>query len=339
MEFSLKILSDKVLSGEKSLEIEKISKLLLGKNLSLKDISILNRNEFIDEITSPTIFFLHDEDIDDFIINHKIFYENESKIVGGEGVVTCKEFPIIVIPIEGDIINLLTLALEVVEVNFNLTKVSIFRLFGKDKEEVLSILEENEVKNCLVYGDGVLTDIYLNDTQKDAFINEDEALISNLFGEQIYTQNNLTMPEVAVKLLNISQKALCVYDGFTGGEIVKDLTSQFENLKVFGETFNILYQNEFIKKETEERCYRDEREFVYQTAYSALQEKKAGFSLSLIGKKKDNGYKIYMAIANLKNIDVYNLKIDGNWIDSVKIVKNWALFNLIKKLREKDFEN
>jgi len=339
MEINLKILSDKVLNGEMNIEIEKISKLFLNHNISLKEIDVLNRNEKIDEISSPTFFFLHDEDIDEFITNHKIFYENESKIIDNEAVLTGKEFPVVVIPIEGDIIKLITLSIEIIKVNFNLPKVSMFRLFGKSKEEVLNLLEENEINNCLVSGENVLTDIYLSESHMAGFIDEKEVLINNLFNEQIYAQSNLSMAEVVVKLLTISQKLLCVYDGFTGGKIVSDLTNQVENLKICSETFNILYQSDFIKKELEERCYRDEKEFVYQTALTAIIEKKAGYALSIVGRKIEGGYKIYMAIANAKNVDVYNLNISGNWKDCAYFVKNWALFNLIKKLREKDFEN
>lgn len=339
MNFSLKIISEKVLNGENSMEFEKISKLFLSRGLSLEEIIVLNRNEKIDEITSPTVFLLHDEDIDDFIVNHKVFYENESKFIDNEAVITGKDFPIVVIPIEGNITKLLTSALDIIKINYNLNKVVVFKLFGKDKDEVLSLLEENEIKNCLVSGEGLLTDIYFNDFEREGFINEQEVLINNLFKDQIYSQSELSLPEVVVKLLNICQKPLYIFDGFTGGEIISNLKCQAENLKIFGEVFNISYQNDFLQKQNEERCYRDEREFVYQTAYNAVSEKKNGFSLSIIGRKIDNTYKIQMAIASLKSIDVYNLKINGNWCDCVKAVKNWALFNLVKKLREKDFEN
>ena len=332
MEISIKIISKKMLDGEGKLDLDEISRIFLCHGISIKSISV--DSDFSGGISSPTLVIMHDEQVDDFVSSHKVFYDTESKIIDSSAVLAGEEYPVLVIPVESEIKSVLNSALEEIRKRFNLPKILMFRLFGKNGEDVNSLLLENEIKNCKVYSDGFLTDIYLNSKESSGFIEESEVQINKLFQDFIYAQSNLGLVDVARKLLENSNKKIYITDCLTYGGVIKCFGSN----RVSGEVFNLLSESNFVRIDGDSKCFVDEKEFVSQMAQRNIQEKNNIIAVSLACKSSENKNEIFMAIATSKSMDIYNLMLDGNF-NVLEFVENWAIFNLIKKLREKDFEN
>ena len=333
MNLKIKILSNKVLNGESKIDICKISKLLLLFGINVDEVLMLNEKTKLDKISEATIFIMPDESIDEFVSNHKIFYETDSKIIESMAVLSGNDFPIIVLPIESDVCFLLEKVLNQVKARFNLKNVKIYRLFGKTKEEIEDILNQNSLK-VSVFGKGLLCDLFLQ--SEAGFISEEEVKINEIFKDYIYSQSKLSMKDVIQRLLILRNEKLVILDAFTGGKIAeyvldaccKDVTSQ---------TFNTYYGPDFIK--IDDKCYKDEEDLVSKISRQEIENSSNKIAVAVVGKNIDEAYKITVAIAKQKKVDIYNLSIEGSLIDAIEIGRDWTLFNLIKKLEEKDFEN
>ena len=339
MQCKIVILSDKVLKGEKHIDIFKISKILLGYGLFLSEVIIKGEDEIFDDFSSSTFLFLHDEKIDDFISRSKVFYSTKSEIINGEAVLAGEEAFISVIPIEADLTKIIKDCLEVIRIRFKLNKLSVFRLFGRTANQVEELLNKEDIKSeNFVLGDGLLCDIFLENDSSSSLISEDEVKISQLFADNIYAQSNLEMQEIISKMLLLSNLKVSVMDSFTGGEIARTLLRNNSISNIESETFSVIYENSFVKDSKQGTCYKNESEMAKQMAFLKVGSENINISLVVTGQKTENGYKVYVAIAKKKLIDIYNLAIEGSVDDAISVARDFALFNLIKKLRVKDLE-
>lgn len=339
MQLKIKILSDKVLNGEKMFDVKTISKLLLSYGLKLKEFIVLSEKEKEKDINEASIFIMPDESIDDFISSHKIFYDTQTQFINSQSVICGGEFPVVIIPLESDILKNLDLVAQNIQEKFKLKRIKIFKIFGKSADECKKLLGENFSDKYIISGENLLTDIYLKQENDSDFISDDEVNLNKIFEKEIYSDSNLSMAEIIFKLMSISNQSLYIYDGFTRGELIQNLLRKNKNDNISCEVFKVINEQTFIKKAGETNCYIDEKEMVYQLALKATESKKANISIAICGKEERDGFKIFMAISRKNIVDVYNLFLVSNLEDAVVLVKDWAMFNLIKKLREKDFEN
>ena len=338
MNCKIVILSDKVLAGDARVDIQALSKIMLGYGLNTEEIEIKKQNEKFDDFSSPTFLFLHDDLIDGFVSECKIFYSSKSEIVEGEGVLTGDDYPILVLPIEADLPVLMKKSLEKIKERFSLPNILTFRMYGQTKDQVEEKLSGISISSeYSLYSDGLSTDLYLKKDISSEFISDDEVIINKTFGENIYAQSNMSIAEVATKMLNLSNIKIAINDSFTCGSVARELL-QCGASRLSSETFSFSIDNGLVKTDTES-TFRDENEMVNKTSFILLEKKKADISIVVAGRKVGTYYHINMALGSKKSIEVYNLSIEGNQQDAITVATNSALFNLIKKLRIKDFEN
>lgn len=338
MNCKIVILSDKVLAGDARVDIQALSKIMLGYGLNTEEIVIKKQNEKFDDFSSPTFLFLHDDLIDGFVSECKIFYSSKSEIVEGEGVLTGDDYSILVLPIEADLPVLMKKSLEKIKERFSLPNILTFRMYGQTKDQVEEKLSGISISSeYSLYSDGLSTDLYLKKDISSEFISDDEVIINKTFGENIYAQSNMSIAEVATKMLNLSNIKIAINDSFTCGSVARELL-QCGASRLSSETFSFSIDNGFVKTDTES-TFRDENEMVNKTSFILLEKKKADISIVVAGRKVGAYYHINMALGSKKSIEVYNLSIEGNQQDAITVATNSALFNLIKKLRIKDFEN
>ena len=336
MNFNIVILSDRVLGGDEFLDLSSFCKLLNSYGIVVDEINLKNYTQSM-QFEKNTILFLHDEQIDDFVSINKIFYEANSEIIDQEAIVCGKDFAVAVLPIESNK-NLHINVLNKIKERFSLKEILTYRLFGKTVEQVQETLQELEMSSKpLVKGKGLLVDIYLEKQGKQGFISQEEILINERFSENIYSQNYMDMSDVINKSMQFTKSNIILKDSFTNGQIASELLSKNSSERITTETFNILKEVNYIK--VGEKCYRDEGEMVYHLSASILDLHRGDIAVVISGSKSDTGYNIFLAVGKMKAIDVYNFKVEGNREDSIVVAKNLTMFNLIKKLREKDFEN
>lgn len=338
MNCKIVVLSDKVLAGDLKIDISSISKIMLSFGVDTEEVLIKGQNEKFDDFSSPTFLFLHDDAIDDFVSTKNIFYKSKSEIVADEGVLTGDEFPILVLPIEGNLTNLIKKAMEIIKNRYNLKKVLIFRIFGIPFSVVQQKMKDlNLSGEYNLSGDGLLTDIYLKQPKESDFISEEEIIINETFGENIYAQSDMSLAEVVAKMVNLSNVKIDILDAFTYGQIAIELLKNGVE-KLSSKTYSYSIENGFIKTDNEVN-YRDENEMINKMSFLSIEKKKVHIAIVVAGRKVGAYYQINLAIGSKKSIEVYNLSIEGSFEDAISIATNSALFNLIKKLRKKDFEN
>ena len=338
MNCKIVILSDKVLAGDARVDIQTITKIMLGYGLNTNEIVIKKQNEKFDDFSSPTFLFLHDDLIDDFVSECKIFYSSKSEIVEGEGVLTGNDYPILVLPIEADLPILMKKSLEIIKQRFELPNILTFRIYGQTEDQIKEKLSGISISSeYSLYSDGLSTDLYLKKDISSEFISDDEVIINKTFGENIYAQNNMSLAEVVAKMVNLSNIKIAINDSFTCGGVASELL-KCGVTKLASETFSYSVESGFIKTD-KDLTFRDENEMVNKTSFVLLEKKKADISIVIAGRKVGAYYQINMALGSKKSIEVYNLSIEANQQDAISIATNSALFNLIKKLRIKDFEN
>lgn len=332
MKFKVIVVSKEVLLGERKFDFLSLSKQFLKYGLEVENFEI---REDIVVSDSPVFLFLPDSKIDSFLEKERSFFSTKSEIIAGQGVLRMGDSPFAILPLESDIIDLSDKILDIISKKLNLPKLAVYRLYGKGKEEVEKRLEELKIM-AKVVGEGLLTDIYINHNTE--FIGEDETKISQEYENQIYCESYMPMASVVAKLLALSDAKLSITDTFTNGEIAKELLKS--NVKsILTETCNIKREEGFIKIDGEDRCFADEQDLVYQLAFSKLTEKKCNISVVIACKNEGNFFKVFVGIGNKHSVDVYKFSLSGTVEDGVGIAKNATIFNLIKKLRIKDFEN
>lgn len=334
MEFKIEVLSNKCLLGEVGIDMMSISKFLLRYGVTLNSILFCSEETKVEEIDSPIIFVMPDEKIDDFVASHKFFYETKAEIVDLVAILGGKDFPVVIIPLESDIISVLEKVFEKIKTNFNLSDKKVYRLFGKSVEEVKKMLQEGDI-NAKVYGDGPLVDIYIQQKELNDFISDEEIKINQIFENYIYSQTFLSMREIIEKMLNLRKEKLFIMDSFTCGETAREIL--IGNCKdVTSQTFSVLDDEGFLR--VTEGLFKTEEELVEKLSLNAIKEHKGDVVVVIAGRKFNNSFKVTIAIGKKESVDIYNLRVDGSIKDAITMGKNWTLFNLIKKLKEKDFE-
>ena len=338
MKCKLVVLSDKVLTGDLKIDFTTLSKLMLGYGIETEEILIKGQNEKFDDFSSPTFLLLHDESIDDFVSKRKIFYESKSEIIDNEGVLSGEEHPILILPIEGNLNKLMKSSLEIIKNRFNLPNILSFRMYGITQEQVLEKIKEFDIdEDYFVVGNNLITDLYVSQKQDIKFISEIELKINEAFGDYIYAQSSMEIEEVVAKMINLSNIKIAISDSFAYGGVAKKLLEKGV-AKISSATYNYNIENGFIKTE-DGNMYRDENEMVNKISRSLLEVSKSDIAITISGRKVGNYYQIFLSIGSKKSIDVYNLSIEGNLEDAIEVTIYSTLFNLIKKLRIKDFEN
>jgi len=338
MKFDICVISEKFLKGESTLDFSVVISEGLSYGIEINQIKVCKNEINLKEFNTPSICFLNDEEIDEYIQKQDFFKENSSEIIENEGVLCLNKNPLLILPIEGNIINVLRVAFEKIKARCNLPNIAMFRVYGKTKRGVEEILQSNNIsQDYFIIQRGLFSDIYLNCGAKIGFICEDEVKISQIFAENIYSQSKLTIDETVAKMLMLGNQKLVISDAYTHGYIAKGLLDASQN--IISETFDIIIKNGYVENAVDDKIYKDETDMVYQMAYQKLNEKKADVSLVVCARNLGNFTRIFIGLGGKNSIDVYNLTVEGDREELVEVAKQGSMFNLIKKLRVKDFEN
>ena len=334
MTFKIFILSEKVLTGDESVNISSFCKMLQSYGIDVEEIIFKSEINTFD-LTKNSIFLIHDENIDAFVSKNKVFYETNSEIINNEAIICGNNVAFAVLPIESSFL-LYKNVLDKLKERFDMKDILVFRLFGKTSDQIKAEVLKLDLKSSIkILGNGLLCDIYLEKIGKQGFISEDEVSISQAFAENIYTQSQMDMSEVIAKTMLFSKHNLFIQDSFTEGGLASKILKNDQTNRVVSETFIAKKDVNFLQAKG--KCFRDESEMVYQMAAGSLESN--CISIVVAGKKTDKGFNIFLAIGKSRKIDIFNFNIEGTKEDAIAVAENLALFNLIKKLREKDFEN
>ena len=332
----LVVVSKQFLTGEISLDFSAISTLALKYGIFMDSITAQKDLKSLGDLKKSSIVVIGNEDMDKMIETDEFFKHNKGEIVLSEGVIFLRENPIILVPIESDIPKLLKESFDKIQSFCGLPYYSIFRLYGKRKKEIEEELKGKIQKEFFVFEKGLFCDIYINSREKEGFVSDEETVITNLFQDKIYSQSNLNIEEAVAKLLELKKKKINISDAFTNGLVAQKLLGLSK--RVLSDTFNVEEENGFIKT-PENRCYKDENDLVSQLSYRKMEEKNVEVSIVVVSKDMGDFERIFVGIYDKNKIDVYNLSLKGDKDLLFEIARQSIMFNLMKKLQEKDFEN
>ena len=336
MNIDLIVASKQCLTGEISLDFSAISMLALKYGIFMDTITVQKELKSLKDLKKASIVFMGNEDMDLMIESDEFFKHNKGEIVLDEGVIFLRDNPIILIPIESDTSKLLKESFDKVQNFCQLPYYSVFRLYGKRKKEIEEELKGKIQKDFFVFEKGLFSDIYISSREKEGFISDEETIITQIFQDKIYSQSNLNIEDSLAKILELTKRKISISDAFTNGLVAQKLL--LASKRVVSDTFNFEVENGFLKT-TDQICYKDENDLVSQMSYKKVEEKNVDLSIVIASKDMGDFVRIFVGICNKNKIDVYNLSLKGDRDLLFEIVRQSSMFNLMKKLQEKDFEN
>ncbi len=344
MEINVIVYSKSVARGEKSFDLSALFSLCNKYGVSIKNFLIKENYDF--EITEkfsqecPLIIFCEKLHMELYEINlsykfsaeREVFCENCVKLKNGMNVVF--------IPFEEDYIHYANEFLK--EIN-NSEKTSIFRLFGKSGRYVKKLLQDNNInlEKVKVVEENLLCDIIVSEPKDNLGVSEIQQKIGQLFINEIYSESNLSLKDVVVNILKMKRQKLDIIEPFTCGEISRQFACDSDviyealipisnrALTVEGQMTGFDFQNGG-------ECSVETNTFLSK---SRLSLNGADIILTLTAKEIEGGFQEIMSIADHFGVNSIKTTYRGKREDAIKFSVNWALYNLVKKLRKKDFEN
>ena len=330
--------------GEKSFDLSTLFSLLNNSCGSLLNFVIKEEYDF--DLTeklaskSPTIILCEKKDMELFEINLSYKFSLERSVKNDNFIVLDGGMKVAYIALENDYLKNIKSFLETLEED---SKVSIFRLFGKTGNYIKRVLAEKNIdlEKVKVVENGLLCDLYLSKDKNEVGLNEVEQQIGQLFINDIYSESEKTLEEVVVSLLKMYRHKLDIVEPFTCGQIVS----------MFKKDTDILYEglvpisNRALIAEGQMTGFdfQNNGESSVETntliCKSRLSLNGADIVVVLTAKEEEGGFREIMTLADPVSINTIKTFYRGDKGAAIDFSVNWVLFNLVKKLRKKDFEN
>ena len=322
MEYKVFIFSDNILKGQDKFDFNLFNQICLNYMVEIESINILNfdiNREFIED-NKNLIVFCDNKNLDNLIIKNihslgskKTFVDEQIVIFDKAGIKT------IFVPLESNL-----KLLNKVFTKDDSKKYCQFHVFGLSKEQVQDKLEglKNRIEGFsykFIY-DNLLCDIVMSYNGQNNLIDDNMVMIASEFKQYLYSENDMRLPEIVVKMLKLKDKNIALLENVTQGEIAGNLLkNQGQNLLK-----NVLFET-FDAKTNEQLCERAEK---------FKKDTQADVAVVMNGQETENGLNFNFAIAINGEIHIYknNFKADKN--ACVGMAKNSLLFHLAKKLRE-----
>lgn len=335
--------SKSVAKGEKSFDLSALFSCCHKHGIQVEQIVVKEEYDFslIEKaIALPTIIFCEPQNMELYEINLSYKFSAEREVLPSSCVLLKNGMNVMFIPLNKDYIQNTESFLSCLN---NDEKVSIFRLFGKSHRTIVKMLtEENiDLSQCIVTENNLSGTIFLRQDKNEIGVSEIEQKIGRLFYNDIYSQSENTLSEVVVSLLNLFQQKIDIVEPFTCGEICRQ----------FRLTPSVLYEglipvsNRALTREGQMSGFdfQNGGECSVETntliCKSRLSELGADIVLVLSAKEEEGGFQEIMSIADKNGVNSIKTHFKGTRKECIEFSVNWALFNLVKKLTKKDFEN
>ena len=225
-------------------------------------------------------------------------------------------------------------------------KTYILRTFGIKQQELQTLLRE-EIKNkyeieviCaekFLRGEVVVN---INEgTRSDAQKN----IISKIYTKLLpyfYSEKDESLEEFIIELLSVRNLTISFGEDFTRGAMSSSLGQVQNSDKIFKESY-IVISNESKTKllGVDKDCYNkskiDYGEIAYEMALGTLENSGADVVATSCGDLEKG--LLYFAIGNSEGIHIFSENIQGSIPEKINLATGKILFQLIKKLKQDDF--
>lgn len=324
MKYKVFIFSDNILKGQDKFDFNMFNQICLTYMIDIDSINLEKfdiEKDFI-KGNENLIVFCENKNLDNLIIKNirnlgskKIFIDEQIVIFDKAGIKT------VFIPLESNL-NLLK---KVFEKDDN-KKYCQFHIFGLSKQQIQDKLDNLQERidgfSYKYIYDNLLCDIVISYNSQSNLIDDNMVMIANEFKQNVYSENEMVLPEIVTKILKLKEKTIAVLENVTQGQVCESL------LKYQGESVlkNVWFKD-FELQNNEQLCEKVE---------TCKKETKADIVVVMHGEEVQDGLKFIFAIAINEEIHIYknNFKADKN--SCIEMAKNSLLFHLAKKLRQND---
>ena len=223
----------------------------------------------------------------------------------------------------------------------------VFKTFGIKNSE-LNLLLKDLIKNkhnievvCNEYllGGEVIVNVPTN-AKKDIVNNFIQTLYNKIL-PYIYSDTDLTYPELIKSFLAINNRKLVFAEDFTCGRLSSMFYEKLENPKDFliEGYFTPTNQAKIKILGVDSKLYNnqtiDDEEIAYQMALGALENSGADIVVSNCGSLELGD--LVFAIGSSEGIHIFRQKVSGTNEQKIVMATNAIFFKLIKKLKQNDF--
>lgn len=324
MEYKVSIFSDNILKGQDKFDYDLFNQICLDY---LVDITEFKISPFdLDKITlqgdKNLIVFCENRHLDNLIIKNIRNLGSKKAIIGEQVVVFDKAgVKTIFVPLEED----LHLLQKVFTKDEN-KKYCQFHIFGLSKEQVKNSLENLKSRITgfsykFIY-DNLLCDIVMSYDGQSSLIDDNMVMIASEFKQYLYSENDMGLSEIVIRVLKLQNKTLAIIENVTQGEIAESLL-KFQGQSVLKK----VSFEDFETKTNEQLCEKAE---VFK------KESQSDVAVVMNGQEVEGGLNFTFALAVNSEIHIYKNSFKADKTSCIKMAKNSLLFHLAKKLREKN---
>ncbi len=225
-------------------------------------------------------------------------------------------------------------------------KTYILRTFGIKLQELQTLLRE-EIKNKyeieVVCAEKFLRGEVVVDINEGTRSDAQKSIVSKIYTKLLpyfYSEKDESLEEFITALLSVRSLTISFGEDFTRGEMSSSLGKIKDSEQVLKESY-VAISNESKTKllGVDKGCYNktnvDFGEIAYEMALGVLENSGADVVATSCGDL-ENGV-LYFAIGNSEGIHIYSENICGTVDDKIKLATGKIFFQLIKKLKQDDF--
>ena len=221
------------------------------------------------------------------------------------------------------------------------TKILLFGTTENDVKEVITDLFNDEIHFTFYEEDMLLTILlrYQSDINK-TLLNDCIASIYQRLRKFIITNEDTSIYQLALDLLTLSNKSLCLYETITAGNIALNLSKCNSVAKHLIESCRVGFtQNNIVRELNISQSVISKYGFnsvntAYEIAGALLDNTQCDLVLLTLGNINEDKI-CYIAVGDNDGIHIYKSNInDKN--KAINVLSNSAIYYLIKKLKQND---
>lgn len=337
MNYRILLFSDNFLSGQSDFSLPVLFGMLAKNNLACSEffserIDIEKNSKTLKsalETGENILVFCENEHIDNLLLKNIQLLGNQKELIEELAIsfqigAQCLS----VIPIDLDWQKFTSIVLDKAKMEgFKYCK---FHLFGRDVADVLKTLQtlhtDNASLSYSVQGKGILTDIYACYQGGTTLIDDEQVKIASIFRDNLYSENDLSLPQIVLELLRLKNLKLAVQESITGGNLTAQLFKDNKDFSTVLKCSEIIPNPELVDAES-----------VYTAAVSFLKTTGADLAVVVHGNADATGMTCFIAIGDKSTVHVYKNRFNAERSVCCEMATASALFHLVKKLRQNDF--
>lgn len=225
--------------------------------------------------------------------------------------------------------------------------VTTLKLFGLPEKEILSAIKDITSQNQDILISTVSEDLETTLIIRYNMLIEKQRLnnfISDIYEKLrkfIYSDEDISLYQLALDLLTIGNKTLSIFETITGGNVSSEFNKCNSTGNIITQAQVIFNPNTLVEELGVNGAIIKNNglvsvESTYEIASAILEKHPNDTVLVTCGDLQDPNHICFIAIGDIDGIHVYKNSYSGNKDQVVKTISKCSVFYLIKKLKQND---